>query len=343
MLLTACASDGENKPAATNPGDNAPELPALSEEITETAEPVIDDGSYEIFMPTTVYFSEENTLDDANTIEYDEYGNMTKFHIVNEFTSKHEPSEIKTDENGRVTSVKNWHRDEYYFTYDEDGNTTQITGEFNFGNNRFEFRRSEKEGAAYELITYREKDFLVEQYDEDYKLLEQLYTKFGSGNEPFHRRYYTYTDDGKISKWVKTYDERYDFTDTYTAEDFDEMGHCLPQYLINGANFQYTEYVRNWESTVEKDANGRVIKDTHACADEPKFVITYEYEYEGDDIASYSYIVYEPETESYKKTVYEPIKVKCDDLQLALIMIYAQDAYANNFGSFRSLTVDWTK
>lgn len=50
------------------------------------------------------------------------------------------------------------------------------------------------------------------------------------------------------------------------------MGHCMPQYLINGANFQYKEYVRNWESTVEKDANGRIIKDTHYCPSSQKLL-----------------------------------------------------------------------
>lgn len=340
-FLTACSSGNsgaENK-------DNS-EIPGVSDSsadsVTDNEEVPIDDGSVTVMMPTIVYFSEENSVDDANTIEYDEYGNMKAFNIKNEFTSKHEASEINTDDSGIITKVKNWHRDTYYFEYNDDGSMSKISGLINYGENNFNFNYSDKEGAAYELTVYYDKNYVVEQYSEDYRLIEQLYYTYDNTTEHFHRRYYTYDENGLMTKWEKAYDGRYDFTDTYSASDFDEMGHCMTQYLIDGYNFQYTEYVRQWESATEKDSAGRVIKDTHTC-DEENFIITYDYKFEGDSISEYAYTVVDTKNDSYAKVVYSPVKVKCDSLQLALIEIYSQDVYANNFGSFRSLTVDWAK
>lgn len=358
LLLTfaACGKDTDTpddpkKPAASDPAktpdtpeqegeDDEQDVPDTPEQEGEDDEQdVPDDGSVKVLLPTICYFSEAHDPNDANHLEYDAFGNMTMFRIVGENLNKEQASTVETDADGRVTYVSNFHRDTYRFTYGEDGAMTQISGSMNYGEDDFVFERSQKEGCAYQLKILFEKNYVIEQYTEDYRLIEQLYYTYDNDTEPFHRRYCTYDENGVLTKWEKSYDGRYDFTDEYDADDFCQMGHCIHQYKINGANFVFTEYTYDWTSTVETDGEGRVIKDHHQCPD-VQFEVTYDYTY-GDDgeISAFGYTIVDTETDSYASFAYTPVALKCDPLQMALIMIYSRDVYPNNFGSFRDVTV----
>ncbi len=347
-FLTACGEGSDTKaPNKDNSSgitdDPSAETPNDSEDSGKTDESV-DDGSVTVFLPTAVYFSEERSEKDVNKIEYDEFGNMTVFTSIGETYNKVNKSEINYDDQGRVTKVKNYHRDVYFFEYAEDGSLAKITGSINYGNDSFTFEKSPKEGSAYQLTVYSGKNYRVEQYDASYRMTEQLYYKSGTTTDPFHRRYITYGADGKITKWEKAYDDRYDFTDTYTAADFDEMGHCLTQYKIKGPNMVFSEYTYNWTYTTEKDGSGRIIKDKHTCPD-VKMDIAFGYKYDGDKLTEYSYEVTDRQygDGSFFCFVYTPVKVKCDSLQLALMNIYSNHAYSNNVTSFYGITTDWSK
>ena len=346
-FLTACGEGSESKaPAKNDSAGNATDNGSADTENSgnddKKDETAIDDGLPTVFMPTAVYFSPERSEKDVNKIEYDEFGNMTVFTNIGETYNKVNKSEINFDDQGRVTKVKNYHRDVYFFEYAEDGSLSKITGSLNYGNDSFTFERSPKEGSAYQLTVYSGKNYRVEQYDASYRMTEQLYYKSGTTTDPFHRRYITYGADGKITKWEKAYDDRYDFTNNYTAADFDEMGHCLTQYKIKGPNMVFSEYTYNWTCQTEKDASGKIIKDVHTCPD-VTMAITFGYKYDGDKLTEYSYEVVDSKTNSYFCFVYTPVKVKCDSLQIALMNIYSNHAYSNNVTSFYGITTDWSK
>ena len=345
-FLTACGEGGSSG-SSDNGGsaENTDKTPTDSENSgsedkkDETSE---DDNLPTVFLPTAVYFSADRNEKDVNKIEYDEFGNMTVFTNIGETYNKVNKSEINYDDSGRVYKVKNYHRDVYFFEYADDGSLVKITGSLNYGNDSFTFENSPKEGCAYQLTVYSGKNYRVEQYDAQYRMTEQLYYNSGTTTDPFHRRYITYGADGKITKWEKAYDDRYDFTDTYTPADFDEMRHCLTQYKIKGPNMVFSEYTYNWTCQTEKDASGKIIKDAHTCPD-VTMAITFGYKYDGDKLTEYSYEVEDSKTNSYFCFVYTPVKVKCDPLQLALINIYSNHAYSNNVTSFYGITTDWSK
>ena len=82
-----------------------------------------------------------------------------------------------------------------------------------------------------------------------------------------------------------------------------------------------------------------MVSDFHQCPD-VKFELIYEYGYGLlGDVNEFGYTIVDIERNGFTKVVYTPVKVKCDPLQTALIMIYSRDVYADNLGSFSSITV----
>ena len=143
-FLTACGEGSESKaPAKNDSAGNATDNGSADTENSgnddKKDETAIDDGLPTVFMPTAVYFSPERSEKDVNKIEYDEFGNMTVFTNIGETYNKVNKSEINYDDQGRVTKVKNYHRDVYFFEYAEDGSLSKITGSLNYGNDSFTF------------------------------------------------------------------------------------------------------------------------------------------------------------------------------------------------------------
>lgn len=290
-----------------------------------------------ILMP--IGWVDENGL--YGNMEYDQFGNLSRYVSKIGFRESETLLKINYFENGAPMGMTNPYGDTYNLEYDEAGNTVRVTGRMELKEIPFyELVYSEKEGCAYQLTKSSDGITVVEQYSEDYRLLEQLYYKEDNATEPYQRRYYAYNEAGQLIEWKKSYDGRYDVTDTFTSADYDEAGHCMLFYGILGINGVYDEYTEHWECTIEKDASGRIIKDVHTSPDS-KFNFTYEYAYEGDEISEMIYTAVDTQRDDTMTFTYNPVEVTCDELQKAMIMLYSQDAYANFFTEGYYLNVNW--
>jgi hypothetical protein len=136
---------------------------------------------------------------------------------------------------------------------------------------------------------------------------------------------------------------------TYTAADFDDMGHCLPKNSVahvrindDSDETELRKSTRLWASKIETDAQGRVIRDTHTYADDPEspFTITYSYKYDGDALAGFTYTTIYSDIDGFLEHIYEPVTLRCDDLQIAFLMIYGQDFPVDQANKNRGFDVD---
>lgn len=308
-----------------------------------------DDGSYTILLPVTEYLAEEREEDDTIHLEYDDFGNITRF--WGEYLSDDEVlSQIKYDNAGRPVSVKlGIYDDEYNYTYDEDGTLIAIEGLMESGERPFRFTRTTENGAAWELTEFWPNTTQVLRYDANFRQLERGSYKPDADPSTYEAsQRFTYDKYGRLTQWdwLNHDDVAFD----YTADDFDAMGHCLTKNSVysvlkddgSGETEQQTG-MRAWSSQIETDDQGRVIRDVHAYADDPEspYIITYSYEYDGDALAGFTYTAFYPSiSDQLLEDVYEPVTLHCDELQIAFLMIYGQDLPINQANRYRGFDVD---
>ena len=127
------------------------------------------------------------------------------------------------------------------------------------------------------------------------------------------------------------------------------MGHCLTRNRVvntkKSDDSDETVQAKDqdlWASQIETDAQGRVIRDTHTYADDPDtpYIITYSYEYDGDALAGFTYTTIYSDIDGFLEHIYEPVTLRCDDLQIAFLMIYGLDFPVDQANKNRNFTVD---
>ena len=357
LCLSGCAQQNQenqaNRPGETEPtpeattaGQEEPAPAAIPSQLTRNS-----DGSYTILLPVTYYIHEEREDNDTIHVEYDDFGNMTRF--WGEYLSDDEVlSQIQYDDAGRPVSVKvGIFKDEYNYTYDEDGTLIAIEGLMNYGERAFRFTRTTESGAAWELTQFWPGSTQVLRYDANYRQLER--GSYAPSDDPSTyeaSQRFAYNKYGRLVQWdwLKIDDVVFN----YTADDFDAMGHCLTKNsdssVLKGEGSGETERrmsTRVWSSQTKTDTQGRVIWDAHAPADDPdpNYTMTYSYEYDGDTLAGFTYTVYyHVLDDQFSELVYQPVTLHCDELQIAFLMIYGQDLLADPANSTRSFSVDMT-
>lgn len=351
LCLSGCAQNTQTTPPAeeetqeepiSSSADAAPL--ALPSTLTQNA-----DGSYTILLTVTEYISEARGEADTIRFAYDDFGNMTK--VWGEYFSDYEiPSQLEQDDAGRPVSCKlGLYDDEYHYTYDADGTLLAIEGQMNFGELAFCFTRTTEGGAAYELKEFWPASTQVLRYDANYRLIERgSYAPDADPATYEASQRFAYDASGRLVRWDwLRYD---DIAFTYTADDFDAMGHCRTQNSValalkEDGSGETEPYVRTqeWSTQTETDAEGRVICDVHTYADDPEtpYIITYSYTYDGDALTGFSYAVRYPSMgDDYLEYVYAPVTLHCDALQIAFLMIYGQDLPADLSNSTRGFSVD---
>ena len=310
-----------------------------------------EDGSYTILLPVITYMAEDREDDDTIHIEYDDFGNITRF--WGEYLSDYEiRSQIQYDDAGRPIFVKDGiYDDEYHYTYDEDGTMIAIEGLMNYGERAFRFTRTTENGAAWELIEFWPGSTQVLRYDANYRQVERGSYNLDADPSTYQAsQRFTYNKYGRLVQWDWLNLE--DVVFTYTAEDFDAMGHCLTKnsvaWVLKDDGSGETERrigTQAWSSQTETDAQGRVIRDVHTYADdpEPPYIIIYSYEYDGDALAGFTYTNhYCAMGNQFSENVYRPVTLRCDELQVAFLMIYGQDFQSDVADSIRGFSVDMT-
>lgn len=307
------------------------------------------DGSYTILLPVTEYMAEEREDNDTIHLEYDDFGNITRF--WGEYLSDDEVlSQIKYDDAGRPVSVKvGIYDDEYNYTYDEDGTLIAIEGLMNCGERDFRFTRTNESGAAWELTEFWPTSTQVLRYDANYRLLERGSYKPDADPSTYQAsQRFTYDKYGRLVCWDWLSYDDIDFT--YTGDDFDAMGHCLTKNSVasvlkddgSGETERRTR-TQAWCSQIETDDQGRVISDVHTYADDPDtpYIITYTYEYDGDALVGFTYTTLYPSLgDAFLEDIYQPVTLRCDELQVAFLMIYGQDLPVDQANSLRGFSVD---
>jgi len=360
LCLSGCTKDQQALLPGTEETTNETKAPIQEETeapVQEEAAPAPipsqltrnSDGSYTILLPVTEYLAEEREDDDVIYLEYNDFGNITRF--WGEYLSDDEVlSQIEYDEAGRPVSVKvGIYDDVYNYTYDEGGTLLAIDGLMNCGERAFRFTRTTENGAAWELTQFWPTSTQVLRYDADYRLLERgSYDPDADPSAYEVSQRFTYDKYGRLVQW--DWLKLDDVVFTYTADDFDACGHCLTINTV--ANVMKNDgsgeterrlQTRAWSSQTETDAQGRVIRDVHAYADDPEtpYIITYSYEYDGVVLSGFTYTVLYPSLgDAFLEDVYEPVTLRCDELQIAFLMIYGQDLPVDQANSLRGFSVD---
>ena len=306
------------------------------------------DGSYTLLLPVVEYFDEERDENEAVYFDYNDYGNIIRFR--GEFSRTDEIlSQVEYDDAGRPVSFKeSYYKEEYNYTYDENGTLMTIEGLVNRGDRGFRFTRTTENGAAWEMSEFWESSVLVKRYDANYRLLEcGRYEKDADPSTYEATQRFTYDKYGRLVQWDSL---KNDIVFTYTEDDFDAMGHCLTKNGVSvvpkddgSGETEVRPSTRAWTSQTETDDQGRVIQDVHAYADDPEspYIITYRYEYDGDALLGFTYATeYTTLDGQFLEFVYQPVTLHCDELQIAFLMIYGQDLPADQANSTRGFSVD---